>query len=150
MSSANPLNGSSEIMPEQRQNMLSVGAAAEIYAIDAANEFMHKCGLDPTPDAVDQVTEVFLPCLRIMCERGYAKDGSTWKVSGMLGILHDVRKKFERLWYFGWSLDRRVPDHGYDLINYIGFYLRAPKERFGEWGEPGRVEKLCTSSFTQQ
>ena len=105
---------------------------------DAAYTFMERCGLDPTPDAIDQLAKVFLPCLRIMCERGYDPFGGTWRESGRLGALADVRKKFKRLWERAWKKgDTSDDDHAHDLINFVGFYLRADKDRWGDWGEPG-------------
>jgi hypothetical protein len=71
---------------------------------DIAQRFMDDMGMVPTPDAISQLVEVFVPCLRIMCERGYADDGSTWQAAGRLGILADIRKKFTRLWRDGWML----------------------------------------------
>jgi hypothetical protein len=104
---------------------------------DAAVEFLDRCSLEATPDAIDQLTEVFLPCLRIMCERPWSPDGATWRKSGVLGILSDVRKKFERLWERGWKNSVRHDDSAFDLINFVGFYLRSEDNRWGEWGEPG-------------
>jgi hypothetical protein len=103
---------------------------------EAATAFLITCGLEPTPDAVGQLVEVFLPCLRIMCDRPWNPQGDTWRKSGVLGILTDVRKKFERLWYRGWEQGRRHDDSALDLINYLGFYLRSAEEGFGSWGMP--------------
>jgi hypothetical protein len=107
---------------------------------DIAQTFLEEMNLTATPDAISQLIEVFVPCLRIMCERGYASDGSTWQEAGRMGILCDVRKKFTRLWRDGWTLRRIVRDHALDLINYVGFYLRANDPGWAEWGEPGTVE----------
>lgn len=106
---------------------------------DAAYTFMKDCGLDPTEDAVGQLTEAFLPCLRIMCQRGYDPQGRTWRQAGRLGALADMRKKFFRLWERAWIRGGTHDDSAYDLINYTGFYLRI-QGRWGEWGEPGRPE----------
>jgi len=103
----------------------------------AARAYMHSCGLKPTPDAVDQLVEVFLPCLRIMCDRPWDPEGGTWRRSGMMGILTDIRKKFERLWYRGWIRGQRHDDSAFDLINYVGFYLRSGESQWGDWGDPG-------------
>ena len=113
---------------------------------DAARDFMVRCGLEPTPDAIGQLAEVFLPCLKIMCGRPWSPDGATWRRSGVLGALTDVRKKFERFWYRGWTKGKRngdvgFTDSGHDLINFIGFSLRAdPDSGWGGWGEPARPE----------
>lgn len=104
---------------------------------EAAAKFMEAVGLTPTPDAIDQLVEVFVPCLEIMTRRGWNPNGKTWRRAGMLGILCDVRKKFERLWERGWVNGKRHPDSGYDLINFTGMYLRADDSDWGEWGDPG-------------
>jgi hypothetical protein len=103
----------------------------------AGRAYLNACGLTPTPDAVQQLTQVFLPCLRIMCERPWDPNGGTWRRSGFFGILTDVRKKFERLWERGWQHGKMHDDSAYDLINYLGMYLRSDKEPWGEWGPPG-------------
>lgn len=108
---------------------------------DAAREFMEQCGLEPTPDALDQLVEVFVPCLRIMCERGWDPNGGTWKKSGRLGIFLDVDKKFERLKWKVWEQDDEPGDSAPDLINFVGFLVRSPDNRFGERGEPGRRKR---------
>lgn len=104
----------------------------------AARAYMIACGIEPTPDAVDQLNQVFLRCLRIMCERPWDPNGKTWRRSGVYGVLTDTRKKFERLWERFWTHGVRHDDSAYDLINYVGMVLRAdPKSGWGEWGEPG-------------
>jgi hypothetical protein len=105
----------------------------------AAVAFFKAMGIsDPTPDAVGQLLEAFVPCLRIMCERGYDPTGATWREGGWRSQLVDVRKKFKRLWFHGWIKGRFVPDHGFDLINYVGYYQRLQMngKPWGEWGEP--------------
>jgi hypothetical protein len=112
-------------------------AVDDIDMQEAAEEFMLKMGMTPTPDAVGQLLEVFVPCLRIMCERGYDPTGALWRKAGILHMIGDVRKKFERLWYRTWTLGIRHDDSGFDLINFTGFVLRAdPDSRFGDSGEP--------------
>jgi hypothetical protein len=102
-----------------------------------AEAFMRAMHMEPTPDAVGQLLEVFVPCLRIMCDRGYEPTGGLWRKAGILGIIWDVRKKFERLWYRTWTLGIRHDDSGFDLINFTGMLLRAdPDSRFGDAGEP--------------
>jgi len=103
-----------------------------------AERFLKDCGLTPTPDAVDQLASVFLPCLAIMTRRPWDPNGGTWRESGVLGALADVRKKFKRLWYRGWVCGKRHDDSAYDLINFVGFYLRSEDNGWGEWGEPRR------------
>jgi hypothetical protein len=111
--------------------------AYKVIVRQSAIEFLDRCSLEPQPDAVDQLVEVFLPCLRIMCSRPWSPDGATWRRSGVLGILTDCKKKFERLWERGWIHGKRHDDSAFDLINYLGMYLRSADNRWGEWGEPG-------------
>jgi hypothetical protein len=114
----------------------------ESFLKQASLEFLDKVGLVPTPDAVDQLSEVFVPCLAIMCRRGYDPHGATWRESGRMGALTDVRKKFKRLWDRAWKRgysldDPQLLDSGHDLINFTGFLLRSGDgPRWGEYGEP--------------
>lgn len=94
-----------------------------------------------TPDSVGQLVDVFVPCLRIMVERGYEPTGALWRKAGVLGIIWDVRKKFERLWFRTWTQGIRHDDSGFDLINFTGMLMRAdPNSRFGDAGEPAPPE----------
>lgn len=94
-----------------------------------------------TPDSVGQLVEVFVPCLRIMVERGYEPTGALWRKAGVLGIIWDVRKKFERLWFRTWTQGKRHDDSGFDMINFTGMLLRAePDSRFGDAGEPAPAD----------
>lgn len=106
---------------------------------DAAIEFMERCGLEPTRDAIDQLAEVFLPCLRIMTTRGYDPDGETWRAEGWKGIIGKILDKSNRIWYHGWKHGRFHDDSVLDLINFAGFYRRLGHtgEAWGVRGEPG-------------
>lgn len=106
---------------------------------DAAYAYLLAVGLTPTPDAVGQMTHVFLKCLTIMCERGYEPNGQLWRAAGKMGALADVRKKFFRLWQRAWHKRQPHDDSAIDLINYVGFYLRCDDAGWGEWGEPGEI-----------
>ena len=104
---------------------------------EAAEAFLESVGLiDPTPDMIGQLLEVFVPCLKIMYERGYDPTGATWREGGWRSQLVDIRKKFSRLWRHGWLQGKFVPDHGLDLINYTAFYQRMEMkgEPWGNWG----------------
>jgi hypothetical protein len=106
----------------------------------AAEEFLRKCGMEPSPDAIGQLAEVFLPCLRIMCDPDHPWDpnGATWRRGGIFAVLTDARKKWERFWERTWKHGKRHDDSGFDLINFVGFVMRAdPESRWAEWGEPG-------------
>lgn len=127
-------------MIDLRERAQEVMDKAKLH--EACIEFLSRCDLDPTPDAVDQLEEVFLPCLRIMCERPWDPNGGTWRRSGILGVLTDARKKFERFWERTWTHGQRHDDSGLDLINFVGFVMRAdPQSRWNEWGEPGETEQ---------
>lgn len=121
----------------------TVGARnTEGWEAEAATHFMEACGLGVTPDAIDQLTQVFLPCLRIMTERPWDPEGNTWRESGVLGILTDCRKKFSRLWERGWKHGKRHDDSALDLINYLGFYMRSVADSgWGEWGNPATPDQ---------
>jgi len=125
-----------DVLPDREE----VNMAAPIpVEYEAAHEFMAKL-FGPegyTPDSVGQLVQVFVPCLRIMVERGYEPHGRLWQRAGVLGTIWDVRKKFERFWFRTWTLGVRHDDSGFDLINHTGFTMRAdPDSRFGDAGEP--------------
>jgi hypothetical protein len=110
---------------------------------EAAEDFLKYCGLDPTPDAVDQLVEAFLPALRIMIERGYDPSGKTWRDGGWRGLVYELRKKIDRLWYRSW-LGRQFDKDMYDVINYAGFYIRLKchGEPWGTKGEPDTADHV--------
>jgi hypothetical protein len=93
-----------------------------------------------TPDAVGQLVDVFLPCLRIMCDREghpWGPEGELWRAAGILNLTGDVYKKHERFQYRLWTRGAMHEDSGFDLINFVGFCLRSdPDSRFGARGEP--------------
>jgi hypothetical protein len=105
----------------------------------AAEAFLTVCGLPLVPDAVEQLTEAFLPALRIICERGYHPEGNTWRESGWRGILFKIREKSARLWYRSWIKGGYDDDSAIDLVNFSAFYyrLRNAGKEWGEWGFPG-------------
>lgn len=109
---------------------------SEFRSKQAAMKYMQEVGLKPTPEAIDQMALVFEECLRIMCERPYDPQGRTWRKSGRMGMLHAVRGKFERLWFFYWDRGVEHRDSVFDMINFAGFLLRSDNNRYGEWGEP--------------
>lgn len=106
---------------------------------DAAIEFMERCDLEPTQDAIDQLAEVFLPCLRIMTTRGYDPDGATWRANGWRGMISKILDKSERIMFHGWKHGRFHADSVLDIINFAGFYYRLKHtgEPWGTRGEPG-------------
>lgn len=108
----------------------------------ACEAFLRSTGLDPVPDAVEQLQYVFLPCLEIISSRGYHPEGNTWRESGWRGIMTDIRKKAQRLWYRGWTNGRFDRDSAIDLINFCGFYIRHGNQgpEWGTWGSPGHSE----------
>src|SRR5258708_14130445 len=68
------------------------GSMPALTPFDAAERFMKECGLSPTHDAIEQLTDAFLPSLRIMCDRGYDPNGATWREPGWRCFLTDIRK----------------------------------------------------------
>jgi hypothetical protein len=122
-----------------------VGKTDHELDIDAAHEFFDRVCLDPTPDAIEQLVRVFLPCLRIICERGYDRDGRAWKEQGWRGQLFEVMKRARRLEFFGWRRRGLHKDSAIDIINYAGFLIRQyedhPDKPWGEFGEPDEEEE---------
>lgn len=104
----------------------------------AAQHFFSDVGLPLVPDAIEQLVEAFLPALKIICERGYHPEGNTWKEAGWRGILTDIKKKSNRLWYRSWIKGGFDKDSARDLINFAGFYIRLQNkgEEWGSWGPP--------------
>jgi hypothetical protein len=105
---------------------------------DTAHQFLLDAGIEPTPDAVGQLLNVFVPCLRIMCERPYNPAGETWRAHGWRGCLFHAKGKMERLWEMAWRQGTYHNDSAFDAINFLGFYLRSQEDPpWGTWGEPG-------------
>lgn len=113
-------------------------AGEAITTRTAAVEYLDRCSVKPTPEAVAQLTEVFLPALRIVAERDYDPNGATWREGGWRGLLGEMRKKFGRLWYRAWKHGRYDHDSAIDMINYLAYYVRLHHEGepWGEWGDP--------------
>lgn len=106
---------------------------------DAAYDFLRKLGLEPTPDAIDQLSGPFAVALRLMCERGYDPIGDTWKTKGWKGLVHDILNKAGRIKYHSWRNNDFDGDSAIDIINFAGFYYRLANSgtKWGELGEPG-------------
>lgn len=109
---------------------------------DAAVTFLEACGIIPTPDAISQLIEVYLPAIAIMCKRGYDPNGQTWQKVGWRPQLYEVMKKVDRIAWLAWSHNREeealaeIPD----ILNYLGFVQRgitARLAKWGKWGPPG-------------
>lgn len=106
---------------------------------DHAQKFLESCGLNPTQDAIGQLAEVFLPCLRIMIERGYDPNGATWRTTGWRGNLFLFMCKARRAWHKSWKRGEFDEDSMIDAINFAGFYLRSFNVDY-PWGELGGPE----------
>jgi hypothetical protein len=106
---------------------------------EAAVAFLDACSLEPTRDAVLQLTEAFLPALAIMCQRGtiYDQNGGSWKAMGWKGVLLEVKKRWSRVRISAWKNNRYNPGDATDAINYLGYYIRGRHEgpEFGEMDE---------------
>lgn len=117
---------------------------------DAAEDFLRKCGLDPTPDAIAQLADAFLPALGIMCGRNpdgtgrtiYDIEGKTWRAEGWRGMLWKMADKYGRIWFFGWKRGLFHLDSALDLLNYTGYYVRLAHrgKAWGKRGKPGKVK----------
>jgi hypothetical protein len=106
---------------------------------DAAYDFLKRAGLEPTPDAIEQLSGPFLYALEVMCTRGYDPHGRTWRQKGWRGQVHDILNKAGRLKYHSWFHRDFDPDSAIDMINFCGYYYRLRNEGlpWGEMGEPG-------------
>jgi hypothetical protein len=105
----------------------------------AAVTFLDTCSLVPTPDAITQLTEAFLPALAIMCQRGYDPNGANWKKMGWRGLIFEVGKRVDRIVFNSWVHNRYDQNNAVDAINFLGYYIRLRNKgpAFGSRGEPG-------------
>ena len=112
-------------------------AARAINLEGKCDDFLREIGLEPTPDAREQLAYAFVPALRIMIERGYDPAGQTWKNGGgWMGLVFEIKKKTERLWWRAWRKGEYDKDV-YDIINYAGMYARSDQVKpWGTWGAP--------------
>jgi hypothetical protein len=119
---------------------------------EAAEQFMEMCGLEPTPDSVNQLIEAFLPALRIMCERGYDPNGDTWIRKGWRGLVCDILGKAGRIRYRSWLQNKFDRDSAMDLINFAGFYVRLENQGapWGDWGGPAQWSENGHSATTNE
>jgi len=89
----------------------------------------------------DPQMNVFLKAMLIYYERQDEHGDVVWQESGWNGMLVDMRKKLDRLWfrYFGSkpiSGDReKALDSAYDLLNFTAFFIRQVEadNRDGNW-----------------
>jgi len=100
---------------------------------EAAEDYLRKIGLEPTPDAIMQLAGPFTQALEIMCTRGYSPDGATWKMRGWRGLVHDIMDNAFRIEYHSWDNRNFYPNGAIDLINFAGFYWRL-ENRGAPWG----------------
>lgn len=104
---------------------------------DLASEFLRaEFGEEPTPDAVRQLVEAFLPCLEIIQSRGYEPDGGQWKRAGWRGNLYHLLNRAIRLRGNCWERRRIDRNNAIDIMNYAGFFLRGQEsDPENLWGE---------------
>jgi hypothetical protein len=123
----------------------------------AAADFLRAVDLEPNPDAIEQLADAFLPCLRIICTRGHASDGSLWKEAGWRGLLSELIKKMDRVQFLDWLHMMDASHELPDIINYAAMLLRSRHSipaygpKFGEPGPWGGVDipiivTLCGST----
>lgn len=83
---------------------------------------------------------VFLKAWSIYAERQEEHGDMVWQASGWRGMLVDMRKKLDRLWFRYWGNlpprdNDKALDSAYDLINFTAFFIRqveADKQN-GDW-----------------
>lgn len=124
------------------QRVMEMEKDSEMYkqtCEEAAVAFLDACSLEPTHDAVLQLTEAFLPALAIMCQRGYDPEGGNWRAMGWRGLLWEMHKRWKRIWFNGWKRGHWDSNNSVDIINYTGYYYRLQHrgEPWGEIGAPG-------------
>jgi hypothetical protein len=104
---------------------------------DAAYDFLKKAGLEPTPDAIANLSGPLLNALRIVCERGYSE--RMWRMRGWKGLVHDIIDKAFRLRFRAWEQNSFDGDSPTDMINFCCYYLRLKNggKPWGEMGNPG-------------
>jgi hypothetical protein len=84
---------------------------------------------------------VFLKAWAIYAERQEEHGDRVWQASGWRGMLVDMRKKLDRLWFRFWNTNTRPKDldkaldSAYDLLNFTAFFIRQVEanRRNGEW-----------------
>lgn len=92
----------------------------------------------------DPQMEIFLKAWSIYADRQEEHGDQVWKESGWRGMLVDMRKKLDRLWFRYWSQDHELSpiedydkalDSAYDLLNFTVFFIRQVEagNRDGEW-----------------
>lgn len=105
----------------------------------AAIRFLDECSLQTTPDAIDQLVDAFLPCLTVICGRGYDPQGANWRAMGWRGLLMEMHKRLNRMLYRSWKHSKHDANNAIDLVNYTGYYLRLQNKgpAFGDIMDPG-------------
>lgn len=106
-------------------------------AREAAYDYMRKLGLEPTPDAIGQLSGPFTAALEVMCTRKYPDE--FWKARGWRGIVHNILNKASRIKARSWRRREFDGDSAIDIINEAAFYWRMECQGtpWGELGEPG-------------
>jgi hypothetical protein len=128
---------------EPGPDMFEDPAFADDSPLKAAADYIRAVGLRPNQDAIEQLALAFTPCLKIMCERGYAQDGSTWKAGGWRGLIFEMLKKMERVRWLDWAHSMDAMHEMPDILNFGGMYMRGRYtiDRFGPtFGEPSNFQ----------
>jgi hypothetical protein len=100
----------------------------------AAADYLRAVGLDPKPDAVEQLVLAFTPSLKLICERDYHPEGATWQRAGRKGLMREILKYADRMRDRDWLRDNPDQPSAEDMINYCGFYIRAILKNMSDWG----------------
>jgi hypothetical protein len=95
--------------------------------------------LDRFKEVEPQMTE-FIKAHAIYIERQEEHGDLVWQASGWNGMLVDMRKKMDRLWYKFWNKPRphdveKALDSAYDLLNFTVFFIRQVEANNpdGDW-----------------
>lgn len=105
---------------------------------EAAIHFLDECSIQPTPEAVSQLIEAFLPCLALISSRGYDPNGANWRKMGWRGLLVEINKRWERIHYLCWQRGKIDPNNVPDAINYLAYFHRLSNEGDTGWGTIGK------------
>jgi hypothetical protein len=116
---------------------MKVSREDDDIAREAAYDYLKRLGLEPTPDAIGQLSGPFTAALEKMCTRGYPDE--FWKMRGWRGIVQNILNKSLRIEMRSWRRREFDDDSAIDLINECGFYWRMENQGpvWGRLGEPG-------------
>lgn len=112
--------------------------------MSSLDDFVESQGEPARFKSGDPQMDIYLKAMLIYYERQDEHGDQVWQASGWRGMLVDMRKKLDRLWYRYWNQDSSVTpvedydkalDSAYDLLNFTAFFIRQVEagKRDGEW-----------------